>query len=174
MSSLRVGNGLDVHRFSEDPDRPLVLAGTVVPGAPGLAGHSDADVVAHALCDALLGACGLGDLGSVFGVAEPERAGADSLGLLAEVLDLVERSGWRPHNVDCTVVASRPRLAEHRPAMRSRLSEALGLGGDAVSVKITSSDGLGAVGRGEGIACWATVTVVRIERDDDVATTRVT
>lgn len=171
---MRIGSGLDVHRFSDEPDRPLVLAGTVVPGAPGLAGHSDADVVAHALCDALLGACGLGDLGSVFGVFEPERAGADSLGLLSEVLHLVAQSGWRPHNVDCTVVAARPRLADHRPEMRARLSEALGLDESAVSVKATSTDGLGAVGRGEGIACWATVTVVPTRHGDDVASTRVT
>ncbi|MDQ4130221.1 MAG: 2-C-methyl-D-erythritol 2,4-cyclodiphosphate synthase [Actinomycetota bacterium] len=156
---MRVGSGLDVHAFSGDTQRPLVLGGIVVPGAPGLAGHSDADVVAHALADALLGAAALGDLGSLFGVDEPDLAGADSLGFLVRVVDHLSVAGWRPANIDCTIVAARPRLAAHRQAMRERLASVLDLPVAAVSVKITSSDGLGAVGRGEGIACWATCLI---------------
>lgn len=152
-AALRVGHGLDVHAFSDDPGRALRLAGVPVPGAPGLAGHSDADVVAHAVADALLGAAGLGDLGARFGSDDPALAGADSMGLLAQVVGEVRREGWQPVNVDCTVVAQRPRLGEHLPAMREALVDRLRIG--AVSVKATSTDGLGAVGRGEGIGCWA-------------------
>ncbi len=159
---MRVGTGLDVHAFSSDWQRPLVLAGVVIPGAPGLAGHSDADVVTHALADALLGAAALGDLGSRFGVDDPALTGADSLSLLARIVDDLNLAGWRATNIDCTVVAERPRLAVHRQAMRERLAPVLDLPTAAVSLKITSSDGLGAVGRGEGIACWATCLIVEI------------
>ncbi|MFN2557589.1 MAG: 2-C-methyl-D-erythritol 2,4-cyclodiphosphate synthase [Nitriliruptorales bacterium] len=157
---MRVGSGLDVHAFSSDPQRPLVLGGVVVPGSPGLAGHSDADVVAHALADALLGAAALGDLGSVFGVDDPALAGAESLTLLGRVVAEVRLAGWRARNIDCTVVATRPRLAAHRQAIRERLASVLDLPVASVSLKITSSDGIGAVGRGEGIACWATCLIV--------------
>jgi 2-C-methyl-D-erythritol 2,4-cyclodiphosphate synthase len=161
VADLRIGSGLDVHPFSADPDRPLVLAGTVVPDGPGLEGHSDADVVCHAVADALLGAAALGDLGSRFGVDAPETAGADSTALLAVVVDDLAGAGWRVGNVDCTVVAQRPRLAGLREPMRTRLAEVLGTPTDAVSVKFTTTDRLGSIGRAEGIACWATVTVVR-------------
>ena len=118
MTDVRVGTGLDVHPFADEP-RPLVLAGVTVPDAPGLAGHSDADVVAHAVTDALLGALALGDLGSRFGVDTPELAGADSLAFVrTAVADLAER-GWRVGNVDAVVVAQRPRLGAHRDAMRA-------------------------------------------------------
>lgn len=157
--SARIGSGLDVHRFGDDPGRPLVLAGVVVPGAPGLVGHSDADVVAHAVTDALLGAVGGGDLGSRFGVDAPEIAGADSVGLLRSIVAELHEASCRVGNVDCTVVAQRPRLAGHRDAMRSRLAAALGVDAAAVSVKFTTTDGLGGLGRGEGIACWASVLV---------------
>jgi 2-C-methyl-D-erythritol 2,4-cyclodiphosphate synthase len=157
---VRVGTGLDVHPFGDDPDRPLVLAGTVVPGAPGLAGHSDADVVAHAVADALLGACALGDLGSRFGVDRPELAGADSLELLAAVVADVADAGYLVGNLDVTVIAQRPRLAAHRDAMRSALAASLAVELAEVSVKATTTDRLGTIGRGEGIAAWATVTVV--------------
>jgi 2-C-methyl-D-erythritol 2,4-cyclodiphosphate synthase len=157
--SVRIGSGLDVHAFGDDPDRPLVLAGVVVPGAPGLAGHSDADVVAHAVTDALLGAVAGGDLGSRFGVDAPETAGADSLELLRTVVAELHGASRHVGNVDCTVVAQRPRLAAHRDAMRARLAAALGVGEPAVSVKFTTTDGLGSLGRGEGIACWASVLV---------------
>jgi 2-C-methyl-D-erythritol 2,4-cyclodiphosphate synthase len=157
---VRVGSGLDVHPFGDDPGRPLVLAGVHLPGAPGLAGHSDADVASHAVADALLGACALGDLGSRFGVDRPELAGADSLRLLAAVVADVVAAGYRVGNVDVTVVAQRPRLASHREAMRVNLARVLDVELSAVSVKATTTDGLGTVGRGEGIAAWATCTVV--------------
>ena len=138
-----------------------MLAGVTVPDAPGLAGHSDADVVAHAVTDALLGALALGDLGSRFGVDTPELAGADSLTFVrTAVADLAER-GWRVGNVDAVVVAQRPRLGAHRDAMRRSLAGALDVDLDAVSITATTTDRLGAIGRGEGIACWATTLVVR-------------
>jgi len=158
---LRIGNGLDVHPFADDPARPLVLAGVEVPDGPGLAGHSDADVVAHAVADALLGALALGDLGTWFGVDRPETAGADSLTLLATVVAGVHDRGWRVGNVDVTVVAQRPRLAAHRDPMRAALAHTLEVDVDAVSVKFTTTDRLGALGRAEGIAAWATAVVVR-------------
>lgn len=158
--TVRVGTGLDVHPFGEEP-RPLVLGGVEVAGAPGLTGHSDADVVAHAVADALLGAVAGGDLGERFGVDEPATAGADSLGLLGALAADLGGAGWRVGNLDCTVVAQRPRLAGHREAMRSRLGGALGVAVDRVSVKLTTTDGLGSLGRGEGIACWAAVLLER-------------
>ncbi|MFP5376664.1 MAG: 2-C-methyl-D-erythritol 4-phosphate cytidylyltransferase [Acidimicrobiia bacterium] len=154
----RVGQGFDVHRFSDDPARPRVLGGVVLGGERGLAGHSDADVVAHAVADALLGAAGLGDLGRHFPDDDPAWAGADSLGLLAEVARRVAEAGWRPANVDCTVVLERPRLAPHRDAMEKALGAAVGA---PVSVKAARAEGLGAVGRGEGVACTAVALVVR-------------
>jgi 2-C-methyl-D-erythritol 2,4-cyclodiphosphate synthase len=160
MTAPRVGAGLDVHAFSADPDRALVLCGVHLPDGPGLAGHSDADVGAHAVADALLGAAALGDLGSRFGVDRPEVAGADSLGLLAAVVADVSAAGYRVGNVDLTLVATRPRLAPHRDAMRANLARVLGVAIAAVAVKFTTTDDLGAVGRGEGIAGWATALVV--------------
>jgi 2-C-methyl-D-erythritol 2,4-cyclodiphosphate synthase len=158
--AVRVGSGLDVHPFAADGDRPLRLAGVEVPGAPGLEGHSDADVAAHAVADALLGACALGDLGSRFGVDRPEVAGADSMRLLAEVVAAVAAQGYEVGNVDLTIVAQRPRLAAYRDRMRANLAGVLEVEVDRVSVKATTTDRLGSVGRGEGIAAWATCTVV--------------
>ncbi|MFT4745589.1 MAG: 2-C-methyl-D-erythritol 2,4-cyclodiphosphate synthase [Nitriliruptoraceae bacterium] len=160
MTQLRIGQGVDVHPFSDAP-RPLVLGGVTIPGARGLAGHSDADALCHAVADALLGALALGDLGSMFGVDEPEVAGAASLRLLAEVVARVHGAGWRVGNVDATVIAQRPRLAPHREAMRRTLAPVLAVELDAVSVKATTTDKLGAMGRAEGIACMAVVTVLR-------------
>lgn len=154
--TVRIGQGIDVHPFSVDPGRRLVLGGVEIPGAPGLAGHSDADVVAHALCDALLGAAGLGDLGHHFPDSDPAFAGADSLGLLAEVVRRVAAAGFRPVNADCTVMAEAPKLSPHVPAMVDRLSAAAGA---PVSVKATRGEGMGAVGRGEGVACLAVALV---------------
>ena len=161
MSDVRVGSGIDVHAFGDDPDRPLILGGVRIPDASGLAGHSDADVVAHAVTDALLGAAGLGDLGSMFGVDDPEIAGADSLTLLGRAVDRVTTAGWAAVNVDVTVVAERPRIAPHLPGMRGRLSDVLGIPVAATSVKATSTDGLGSIGRGEGIGCWTVALVSR-------------
>jgi 2-C-methyl-D-erythritol 2,4-cyclodiphosphate synthase len=156
--AVRVGLGFDVHAFSDDPSRRLVLGGVELAEGPGLAGHSDADVVAHAVADALLGAAGLGDLGDHFPDTDPAWAGADSLSLLAQVVGRVADAGWRPSNVDCAVVLERPRLADHRRAMEERLEAAVGA---PVSVKAGRAEGLGALGRGEGVACWAVALVER-------------
>lgn len=152
---FRVGQGIDVHRFADDPARPLVLAGVTLPGGPGLDGHSDGDVVLHAVVDALLGAAGLGDLGAIFGSARPQYAGAASAVFVAETRRLLDAAGWALGNLDCTVVAARPRLAAHRPAMTAGLADLLGVAEGAVSIKATTTDGLGWTGRGEGIACLA-------------------
>jgi 2-C-methyl-D-erythritol 2,4-cyclodiphosphate synthase len=148
--SWRVGIGFDVHPFSDDPARSLVLGGVVVPGR-GLAGHSDADVIAHAVADALLGAAGLGDLGGLFADDDPTWLDADSMDLLERVVGRVA-AGWRVGNLDCAVVLDLPRLAPHRDAMQQRLAAVVGAD---VSVKPKRAEGLGALGRGEGVACWA-------------------
>ena len=150
--SLRIGQGYDVHAFSDDPDRPLVLGGVTVQGAPGLVGHSDADALSHAVADAVLGAAGLGDLGDHFPDTDPRWAGADSLTIVSEVVRLAGAAGWSVVNVDATLVAERPRLGPLRPQMAERLSAVVGA---PVSVKATTHEGLGALGRGEGIACLA-------------------
>lgn len=150
--STRVGQGYDVHPFSEDPAQALVLGGVVVDGGPGLSGHSDADPLAHACADAVLGAAGLGDLGDHFPDTDPRWAGADSLTLLAEVVRLAAEGGWRVVNLDATVIAERPKLGRLRPRMAERLAAVVGA---PVSVKATTHEGLGALGRGEGIACLA-------------------
>jgi len=155
---LRVGLGFDSHRFSADPERRLVLGGVELEGR-GLEGHSDADVIAHAVADALLGAGGLGDLGTRFPASDPQWAGADSVGLLAQVVEDVARAGWAAVNVDCAVVLEEPRLAPYRAAMEGRLS---GTVGAAVTVKPKSPEGLGALGRAEGIACWAVTLVAAV------------
>lgn len=154
---MRVGQGVDVHAFSDDPGRPLLLGGVQIPDEPGLEGHSDADVVLHALVDALLGAAGRGDIGTLFGTADPRHAGADSAVFVAGALAEVEDAGWAVVNVDVTVVAQRPRLAVHRDAIAGSVAELLGVGRDAVNLKATTTDGLGFTGRGEGIACLAAV-----------------
>ena len=150
--------GFDVHPFSDDPGRRLVLGGVALGGERGLAGHSDADVVTHAVADALLGAAGLGELGARFPDTDPAWAGADSLDLLARVVDAVREEGWAPANVDCAVVLEAPRLAPHVAAMRQRLSAAVGA---PVTVKPRRAEGLGALGRAEGVACWAVALVER-------------
>lgn len=150
--SFRIGQGFDQHAFTGDPGRPLVLGGVTIGGAPGLAGHSDADVVCHAIADALLGAATLGDIGTHFPEGDERWAGADSVDLLTRVVEMAGRAGWRAVNVDCTVIAQSPRLAPHVDAMRSRLANVLFA---PVSIKATTTDHLGAVGRGEGIACLA-------------------
>ena len=157
--TARVGLGFDVHAFAEGEglaDRPLVLGGVVFDEARPLSGHSDADAVAHACADALLGAAALGDLGSHFPDTDPEWAGADSIALLAEVVSRVRAAGFEPTNVDCTVVLETPKLAPHRDAMQARLSGAIGA---PVTVKATRAEGLGAIGRVEGIACLAVALV---------------
>lgn len=152
--TLRVGQGFDVHAFSQDASRRLVLGGIVVSGAPGLAGHSDADVLAHALADALLGAAVLGDLGRHFPDTDPSYGGADSMRILSDVVAMIAAAGFRALNADCTVVAERPKLSPYVPAMGEGLSAVLHA---PVSVKATRGEGLGAIGRAEGIACLAAV-----------------
>lgn len=161
---FRIGQGVDVHAFSSDPARPLVLCGVEVAEGPGLAGHSDADAGLHAVADALLGAAALGDLGSRFGVDRPETAGADSATLLAEVVAEVEAAGWRPGNLDITLVAQRPRLGGYREAMRARVAALCHLDIGAVAVGFTTTDHLGAVGRGEGVVGLAVCLLVRAHR----------
>ncbi len=154
---IRIGIGYDIHRL--EPGRKLVLGGVEISHDKGLAGHSDADVLLHAVADALLGAAALGDLGAHFPPADPAYAGADSGVLLRNILELLNENGWRPVNVDSTVVAERPRLAPHVPAMRDNLANALGLAVECVSVKATTNEGLGSVGREEGIAAQAIVLI---------------
>jgi 2-C-methyl-D-erythritol 2,4-cyclodiphosphate synthase len=157
---LRVGNGLDVHAFgAPSSDAAVILAGVHIPAHAPLVGHSDADVVAHAVIDALLGAAGLGDIGSRFGVDDPALAGASSMGLLLTTVRDLRTDGWQPGNVDVTIVAARPRIDAHRGAMRAALAEVLGLPAGAVSVKATTTDGLGSLGRSEGIAAWAVCAI---------------
>jgi 2-C-methyl-D-erythritol 2,4-cyclodiphosphate synthase len=153
---VRVGIGFDVHAFSDDPARRLVLGGVALAGGWGGGGHSDADAVTHAVADALLGAVGLGDLGDHFPDNDPAWAGTDSLVLLGRVVEQVRTVGWRPVNVDCTVVLEAPRLKPHREVMQERLGAVVGA---PVSVKATTAEGLGALGRGEGVACWAVALV---------------
>lgn len=154
-ASYRVGTGYDVHRLV--PGRPLMLGGVRIEHERGLAGHSDGDCVVHAVCDALLGACGAGDMGRHFPSSDPRWRDAPSLGFLREVAAIVDGRGYEVGNVDVTVVAERPRLAEHTEAMREALGRALGRPPDLVSVKVKSGDGLGAIGAGEGIAAHANV-----------------
>jgi len=156
---VRVGTGFDVHPLAAG--RPLILGGVRIAHPRGLAGDSDADVLAHAVSDALLGAAGLGDLGTHFPPGDPRYAGADSLGLLTQVCELIKGRGWRLGNVDATVIAERPRLAPHLDAMRTNLARALGVPPDAVSVKAKTSEKLGYVGREEGIAAQAVALIQR-------------
>ncbi len=154
---IRVGVGYDVHRF--EGGRPLILGGVRVPHHEGLAGHSDADVLTHAVCDAVLGAAALGDIGAVFPDTDEQYKGADSLRLLEEVVAMAAAKGLRPHNVDAVVVAEQPRLAPYLGEMRERLAPVLGLPTEVVSVKATTSEGLGFTGREEGIAAQAVCTL---------------
>jgi 2-C-methyl-D-erythritol 2,4-cyclodiphosphate synthase len=161
---VRIGQGIDIHAFSDDPDRPLVLGGVVFEGAIGLHGHSDADAVIHACIDALLGAAGLGDIGSLYPDTSPEYAGADSRRLLADTVERLGAEGWQVSNVDCTVVAERPRIAPRRAEMQQVLGEVIGA---PVSVKATRAEGLGALGRAEGIMCTAVALIRRTEEQVD-------
>ncbi len=157
---FRVGHGYDVHRWGEG--RALVLGGVEIPHHMGLLGHSDADVLLHAICDALLGALGLGDIGTHFPNTDPAYKDISSLILLERVGRMVEEAGWKVGNLDATVVAERPLLSQYIPAMRSRIATALSLDTGVVSVKATTSEGLGFVGRQEGIAAYAVALLWRV------------
>jgi 2-C-methyl-D-erythritol 4-phosphate cytidylyltransferase / 2-C-methyl-D-erythritol 2,4-cyclodiphosphate synthase len=159
--TTRVGQGFDIHRFSDDAARQLVLGGVVFEGARGLHGHSDADAVTHAVIDALLGAAGLGDIGEHFPDTDPKWKGADSIEMLRHATSLIRGAGFTIGNVDCSVVCEAPKLAPHRAAMQQRLSEAAGA---PVTVKGRRAEGMGALGREEGIAVWATAIVSTVPK----------
>ncbi len=154
---MRIGHGYDVHRLVEG--RRLILGGVEIPYEKGLLGHSDADVLTHALMDALLGAAALGDIGKLFPDNDPNYEGADSVGLLREVRRVLSENGYRVGNVDCTVIAQRPKLAPFIPRMREILAEAMGVELNRVSVKATTEEGLGFSGEGLGIAAHAVALI---------------
>ena len=159
MTTPRVGFGYDSHTFGAD--RPLRLAGVVVPYASGLTGHSDGDALAHAVTDAILGAAALGDIGGLFPDTDPRWRGADSMVMLATACARVVEAGFHVVNVDATVVTQQPRLAPHVPAMRERLAVALGVSPEVVSVKGKTNEGMDAVGRGEGLQVFAVALLAR-------------
>jgi len=155
----RVGQGLDVHAFGAGDH--VILGGVRIPHGRGLAAHSDGDVALHALCDALLGAAGLGDIGRHFPPGDPQWRGADSRDLLARVAAMLGAAGWRPVNLDLTIACEEPRIQPHVEAMRAAMASVLELPADAVSVKATTTEQLGFCGRGEGIAALAVVLIAR-------------
>lgn len=154
---MRIGHGYDVHKLVDG--RKLILGGVDIPYEKGLLGHSDADVLTHALMDALLGACALGDIGKLFPDNDSAYAGADSVELLRRVCALLKEKGYRVGNVDCTVIAQRPKLAPHIPLMRQKLAEAMGIDLDRVSIKATTEEKLGFTGEGLGISAHAVALI---------------
>jgi len=160
---IRIGQGFDVHPFATAASRELVLGGVRIPGERGLDGHSDADVVAHAVADALLGAASCGELGQLFPDSDPRFEDADSMDLLARVVDLVWKSSYRATNVDCTIICDRPRLAGFTDAMSAKLESVVHA---PVGVKPKRAEGLGSLGRGEGIACIAVALLVQSPTPD--------
>ena len=154
---IRAGHGFDAHRL--ESDRALIIGGVSIPYERGLAGHSDADVLIHALCDALLGAAGLGDIGRHFPGHDQGHAGRDSREFLRVVVGLLDKEGYRPVNVDCTIIAEVPRMAPFLPEMRLILAAALRISPACINVKATTTDGMGYAGRGEGIAAHAVVLI---------------
>jgi 2-C-methyl-D-erythritol 4-phosphate cytidylyltransferase/2-C-methyl-D-erythritol 2,4-cyclodiphosphate synthase len=163
MSGFRIGQGFDVHGFAAD--RPLVLCGLEIPESPGLEGHSDADVALHALTDALLGAVAAGDLGEHFPSTDQRWRDVESRVFLHRGLDLVHRAGYSVANCDLTINGEYPKIAIHRDAMRARLAELLGVANEQVSVKATTTDGLGFTGRGEGLAAQAIVLLEEVRNE---------
>ena len=155
---MRIGHGYDVHRLA--PERKLILGGVSVPFERGLLGHSDADVLTHAVMDALLGAAALGDIGQLFPDSDPAYEGADSLILLRRVTEVLAEHGYQIGNVDATVLAQRPKLAPHIPEMREKLAGTMGISAEQVSVKATTEEGLGFTGTGEGIAVHAVALIM--------------
>ncbi|MBW4679839.1 MAG: 2-C-methyl-D-erythritol 2,4-cyclodiphosphate synthase [Microcoleus vaginatus WJT46-NPBG5] len=156
--NIRIGNGYDIHRLVAE--RALILGGIKISHELGLLGHSDADVLTHAIMDAMLGALSLGDIGHYFPPTDEKWAGADSLMLLAQVDQLIQEKGWRIGNIDSVIVAERPKLKPHIPAMRDRLAEVLSIKPDQIGIKATTNEKLGPVGREEGIAAHAVVLLV--------------
>lgn len=160
MQGIMIGHGYDVHRLAEG--RRLILGGVDVPWEKGLLGHSDADVLTHAVMDALLGAAGLGDIGGHFPDTDPAYAGADSLKLLEHVVDLLVKWGFRIGNVDATILAQRPKLASYIPEMRENLARVMAVEPQQVNVKATTEEGLGFTGSGEGMAAHAVALIERV------------
>jgi len=158
--NIRIGNGYDIHQLV--PDRPLILGGVKIPHSLGLLGHSDADVLTHAIMDALLGALSLGDIGHYFPPSDPKWEGADSIMLLAQVLSIIQAQGWLIGNIDSTIVAEQPKLKPHLKSMRSSLAKAMAIDLDQISIKATTNEKLGPVGREEGICAYAIALLVRI------------
>lgn len=156
---MRIGQGYDVHRLV--PGRKLIMGGVEIPYELGLLGHSDADVLTHAIMDALLGAAGMGDIGQHFPDSDPAYAGADSLRLLAAVMDKLTETGWKVGNVDSTIIAQRPKLADYLPQMRKKLAQIMGVLPEQVNVKATTEEGLGFTGSGEGIAAQAVALLIK-------------
>jgi 2-C-methyl-D-erythritol 2,4-cyclodiphosphate synthase len=159
---MRIGTGYDVHRLVEG--RKLIVGGVEIRHEKGLLGHSDADVLIHAVCDALLGAAGLGDVGKHFPDTDQRYKGISSLALLAEVVRKLSDTGFRVNNIDATIVAERPKMAPHIPAMVGNIAAAAKVGPSAVNVKATTTEGLGFTGTGEGIAAYAVCTIARAQR----------
>lgn len=160
MSDMRIGHGYDVHRLAEG--RRLILGGVDIPWEKGLLGHSDADVLTHAVMDALLGAAGLGDIGRHFPDTDPAYAGADSLKLLEHVVGLLRERGFAVGNVDATILAQRPKLAPHIPRMRDNLARVMGIDPGQVNVKATTEEGLGFTGSGEGMAAHGVALIEKL------------
>jgi 2-C-methyl-D-erythritol 2,4-cyclodiphosphate synthase len=161
MSTTRVGIGYDSHRFA--PPGPLILGGVPIPSDVHLEGHSDGDAVAHAITDAILGAAALGDIGEMFSDRDPANKNKDSLEMLRAAVERLRAAGWRVHNVDVTIIAEKPRVSSHREMMRMRLAPTLGVETDAVSVKGKTNEGMGWIGRAEGIGCIAVATIAPVE-----------
>jgi 2-C-methyl-D-erythritol 2,4-cyclodiphosphate synthase len=160
---MRVGQGFDVHRFAApEAGRPLMLMGLAVPHDRGLLGHSDADVMLHALMDALLGAAGLGDIGQHFPDTDMAFKGADSAALLVSVMETLRARGWHVVNADVCLIGERPKLAPHREAMRARIAPLLGVDPEELNIKATTTEKLGFTGRGEGLAAQAVVLIDRV------------
>ena len=159
VPDIRVGTGYDVHQLAEG--RPLVLGGVAIPAARGLLGHSDADVALHAIMDAILGAVALGDIGQHFPPGDPAYRGIDSRRLLAHVRDLIAADGWQVVNIDCTIVAERPKIAPYTAAMRAAIGDTLGIGPERVGIKATTNEQIGFIGREEGIAAIAVALLSR-------------
>lgn len=156
--NIRIGNGYDIHQLVES--RPLILGGVKIPHTLGLLGHSDADVLTHSIMDALLGALSLGDIGHYFPPSDPKWKGADSLLLLQQVLKIIRSQGWEIGNIDSTIVAEQPKLKPHLKQMRSSLAETLAIAIDQISIKATTNEKLGPIGREEGICAYAVVLLV--------------
>jgi len=156
---VRIGFGYDVHQLKDGI--PLILGGIELPWPKGLESYTDGDVMLHAIMDALLGAACLGDIGLHFPDTDPKYKGYSSLSLLSEVGEMLDKAGYDVNNIDCTVVAQRPKIAPHIPAMRAKISQALGAGADRISVKATTTEHMGFAGREEGMACYAVCTIIQ-------------